>query len=239
MKRFLTTFLILLIFGPNIYASDTLFARYKLFIAKPKAIEQLKTLQIVGVLVDDKNDSLEFVLHRIFPDTIRLQVRFGQTYAITVITGGTGWIVDPLRKIFEPKELMPDEVLRIKSNILNLFSFLDPNVLENVQSRDLESLDTNFISFEVINSLQDTIYYFFNKREYSDSYRIVRFYQSPYVFKIVPKFLFSYMGFAIPRQIEVFANDRKRTLMYIVNININSDIEKDLFILKKWIFLSL
>ncbi|MGB9771774.1 MAG: hypothetical protein ACPLX7_07340 [Candidatus Kapaibacteriota bacterium] len=233
MKLFCVAFAICLYFTTSCFASDSLFVRYKAFVAKPGSIQKLKTLQIVGVLVSDRNDSLEFVLHRIFPDTIRLQVRFGDTYAITVITAETGWIVDPTRKIFEPKELLRDEVQRIKSNILNLFGFLDPNVLDSVRARNVANPDTNYVSFEVINSTLDTTYYFFHKKDFSDSYRIVRFYHSPYYFKIIPKLLFSYMGFAIPRQIEVFANEKKRTLLYIVNININSDIERDLFILKK------
>ncbi|MEJ5287599.1 MAG: hypothetical protein WHV60_10360 [Bacteroidota bacterium] len=233
MKKQILVILFVYIVGTFAFASDTLFTRYKYFIAKPKAIETLNTVQIIGVLVDDKNDSLEFVLHQILPDTLRLQVRFGETYAITVITGQTGWIVDPTRKIYQPKELLPDEISRTKSNILNLFSFLDPNVFDNVQSRDIESLDTNYISFEVINTTQDTIYYFFNKHDPTDGFRIVRFHLSPHFFKIIPKFLFSYAGFAIPRQIEVIANEKKRTLMYIVNINFNSEIDRDLFLLKK------
>lgn len=215
------------------FASDTLFHKYKNFVTKPKAIENLRTLQIVGVIVDDRNDSLEFVLHRIFPDTIRLQVRFGETYAITVITGSTGWIVDPMRKIFEPRDLFPEELSRVRSNILNLFSFIDPNVIEDVKSWDLTTNDTNYISFAIINSTQDTIYYFFNKSDFSNNYRVIRFYHSPYTFKVYPKNLFSYNGFAIPRQIEVFANETKRTLMYIVQININGDIDRNLFFLKK------
>lgn len=233
MKRKIAFFLFWLALFNYSFASDTLFNKYKNFIAKPQALESLRTLQIVGVIVDDRNDSLEFVLHRIFPDTLRLQVRFGETYAITVITGSTGWIVDPMRHIFEPKELHSDELLRVRSNILNLFSFLDPNVIEQVKSWDLVPNDTNFLSFAVCNTSQDTIFYYFDKSNFSNNFRIIRFYLSPYTFKVYPKNLFSYNGFAIPRQIEVFANETKRTLMYIVQININGEIDRNLFILKK------
>ncbi|MCX7909830.1 MAG: hypothetical protein N2560_10015 [Ignavibacteria bacterium] len=233
MERFLLVLCSLVLQINLSVASDSLYTKYRNFIANPKAVENLRTTQIIGVIVDDKNDSLEFVLHRIFPDTLRLQVRFGETYAITVITSQNGWIVDPMRKIYEPKELLPDEILRIRSNILNLFSFLDPNIFEKVSSWDTQSPDTNYISFGLVNSTNDTIYYYFNKFSYSDIYKVVRFYHSPYTFKIVPKNLFSYSGFKIPRQIEVFANGAKRTLMYIVNININGEIDRNLFILKK------
>ncbi|MFN3781665.1 MAG: hypothetical protein ACK4SO_05785 [Candidatus Kapaibacteriota bacterium] len=217
----------------TVFGSDTLFLKYKRFVANPKTIENTKTLQLVGVIVNERNDSLEFVLHRIFPDTLRLQIRFEQGYAITVITGNSGWIVDPLQKIFEPREMHPDEIQRIRSNILNLFAFLDPNLFEPVNSWDFDSGDTNYISFGISNSTGDTVNYFFNKFNFSDSYRIIKFYHSPYLFKVVPKNTFAYMGWKVPRQIEVFANGVKRTLMYIVNININGEIDKDLFRLKK------
>jgi len=215
------------------FASDTLFAKYKRFIAKPEAAKNLKTLQIVGVIVQNNNDSLEFVLHKVFPDTLRLQVRFGDTYAVTVITSQTGWIVDPMRQIIEPKELLPDELRRVKSNILNLFAFIDPCIWDSVNSWDVYNPDTNYISFALINSTQDSIVYVFNKKDFSDNYRLLRFYHSPYLFKLMPKNFFSYMGFSIPRQIEVYVNDLKKTLMYIVNININGEIDRDLFRLKK------
>lgn len=215
------------------FASDTFFQKYKRYVANPKTIENTKTLQLVGVIVNDKNDSLEFVLHRIFPDTLRLQVRFVDGYAITVITGESGWIVDPMQKILEPREMYPEEIHRVRSNILNLFSFVDPNLLEPVISWDFDSGDTNYVSFGISNKTQDTIYYFFNKLNYSDSYRIIKFFHSPYVFKLIPKNTFAYFGWKVPRQIEIFANDVKRTLMYIVNININGEIDRELFILKR------
>lgn len=233
MRRVVLAFVLIFFSLNGVYGSDTLFAKYKIFIAKPKAIENLRTLQLVGVIVDDKNDSLEFVLHRILPDTLRLQVRFGKTHAITVICGQTGWIVDPMRNIFDPKELHPDEIWRIRSNILNLFSFIDQNLIEQVKSWDKVGPDTNYISFAVENSTKDTIYYYFNKSNYSDNYRIINFFHFPYTFKVIPKSFFAYMGWSIPRQIEVYANEIKKTILFLVNININGHIDRNLFLLKK------
>lgn len=176
------------------FGSDTLFLKYKRFVANPKSLESIKTMQLVGVIVGERNDSLEFVLHRIFPDTIRLQIRFEEGFAITVITGHSGWIVDPMQKIYEPRQMHIDEIQRIRSNILNLFSFIDPNLLEPVTSWDFDSGDTNYVSFGVCNSTKDTVSYFFNKLNFSDSYRIIKFYHSPYIFKVVPKNTFAYMA---------------------------------------------
>ena len=214
-------------------ASDTLFPKYKNFIANPKALSELKNYQIVGVIVDEKNDSLEFVMHRILPDTLRLQVRFGEQYAITVINSKTGWIVDPTRAIFQPQELHPEEISRVKFNILYLFSFFDENLFEPVRSEDRENPDTTFISFIAVNSNKDTTFYNFSKVNFSDIYKIVKFYHSPYTFKIIPKYFFNFKGLVIPRVIEVVSNNTKKTILYIVNININTDIDRNLFFFKK------
>lgn len=217
--------------------SDTLFPKYKNFVANRKALGELKNYQIVGVIIDEKNDSLEFVIHRILPDTLRLQIRFGEQYAITVINSNTGWIVDPTRKIYQPQELHPEEVSRIKFNILYLFGFFDENLFEPVSTEDWANPDTSFVSFVAVNSNKDTTFYNFGKVNFSDIYKIVKFYHSPYTFKIIPKYFFNFKGFVIPRVIEVVSNNTKKTLLYIVNININTDIDRNLFFFKKWIFI--
>lgn len=217
----------------QLFSSDTLFPRYRNFFANPTALNELKNYQIVGIIVDEKNDSLEFVIHRILPDTLRLQIRFGTQYAITVITGNTGWIVDPTKGMLQPRELHPEEISRMSSNILSLFSFFDPNIFDNVKSTDLASLDTSYISFQIINSNNDTTTYFFNKVNFSDIFKVVKFYLSPHTFKIIPKFFFNFKGFSIPRVIEVIANNSRKTILSIVNININTEIDSNLFNFKK------
>ncbi len=234
MLRNLFFLLLLLSFNlSQLYTSDTLYPRYKNFLANPTALKALKNYQIVGIIVDEKNDSLEFVIHRILPDTIRLQIRFGTQYAITVITGETGWIVDPTQGIIQPRELHPEEISRMSSNILSLFSFFDPNIFDNVKSTDLTSPDTSYISFLIINSHSDTTTYFFNKVNFSDIFKVVKFYLSPHTFKIIPKFFFNFKGFSIPRVIEVIANNSRKTTLSIVNININTSIDSNLFNFKK------
>lgn len=213
--------------------TDTLFHKFRNFIAKPQDLAKAYRLQIIGVITDESKDSLEFVYHRIFPDTLRLQIRFGNDYAITVITHDSGWTVDPTRKIFEPTELFPEELKRMRSNILNLFSFFDENLIQRFKSVDLPSTDTAYVSFQVVNRDNDTIRYFLQKANAVTFYKEIKFYQSPYIFKIYPKEFFVYEGIKIPRTLEIVSNDKKKTKLVIVNIRYNPDFDKNLFFYKK------
>jgi hypothetical protein len=213
--------------------SDTLFHKFRNFIGKPQDLTKAYRLQIIGVITDGSKDSLEFVYHRIFPDTLRLQIRFGNEYAITVITHDSGWTVDPTRKIFEPAELFPEEVRRMRSNILNLFSFFDENLIQRFKSADLPSSDTAYVSFQIINTDNDTIRYYLQKANAVAFYKEIKFYQSPYVFKIYPKDFFVYEGIKIPRTLEIVASDKKKTKLVIVNIRYNPDFDKNLFFYRK------
>lgn len=213
--------------------ADTLFNKFRNFIGKQQDLIKAYRLQIIGVITDGGKDSLEFVYHRIFPDTLRLQIRFGNEYAITVITHNSGWTVDPTRKIFEPTELFPDEVKRMRSNILNLFSFFDENLIQHFKSADLPSSDTAYVSFQIINSDNDTIRYYLQKANTVSFYKEIKFYQSPYVFKIYPKDFFVYEGVKIPRTLEIVSSDKKRTKLVIVNIRYNPDFDKNLFFYTK------
>lgn len=214
-------------------SSDTLFHKFRDFIGKPQDLIKAQRLQIIGVITDGSKDSLEFVYHRIFPDTLRLQIRFGNEYAITVITRDSGWTVDPTRKIFEPTELFPEEVKRMRSNILNLFSFFDENLIQRFKSVDLPSADSTYVSFQVTNSDNDTIRYFLQKSNAVTFYKEIKFYQSPYVFKIYPKDFFLYEGIKIPRTLEIVSSDKKKTKLVIVNIRYNPELDKNLFFYQK------
>lgn len=214
-------------------ATDTLFNKFRNFIGKPQDLIKAQRLQIVGVITDGSKDSLEFVYHRIFPDTLRLQIRFGNEYAITVITRDSGWTVDPTRKIFEPTELFPEEVKRMRSNILNLFSFFDENLFQRFKSSDLPSSDSTYASFQIINTDNDTIRYYLQKSNAVTFHKEIKFYQSPYVFKIYPKDFFVYEGIKIPRTLEVVSSDNKKTRLVIVNIRYNPDFDRNLFFYKK------
>lgn len=213
--------------------TDTLFQKFRNVIVKPNDFIKAYRFQIIGVIVDDNKDSLEFVYHHIFPDTLRLQIRFGKDYAITVITHDSGWTVDPTRKIFEPTELFPEELKRMRSNILNLFSFLDENLINHYKSTDLVSNDTDYVAFQVINNENDTIKYFLRKSNTINYYKEIKFYQSPYVFRVFPKEFFTYEGIKIPRTLEITSNDKKKTKIVIVNINYNPEFDKNLFFYKK------
>ncbi|MCX7879679.1 MAG: hypothetical protein N2517_03370 [Ignavibacteria bacterium] len=217
----------------NAQINNTLFESYKNFLAKPSALNSLKNYQIIGVIINENNDSLEFVLHRLLPDTLRLQVRFDNIYAITVVKGTIGWIVDPTRNIYQPTDLHPEEVVRTKSNILSLFSFFDNNIFEQLKILDNQKEDVEYHSFSIVNLTNDTTTYFLSKKNELDIYKLVSFYQSPFTFKIIPRNFFQYKGFAVPRTLEIIANNSKKTIVQIVSININSEIDKNLFFYNK------
>ncbi len=211
----------------------SVFEKFRNIVGGKSNFAKVQQYLIIGVIVDNEKDSLEFVLHRILPDTLRLQVRYNDVYAITVITKNTGWTVDPTRKIYEPTELFPEEIIRMKSNILTLFSFVDENLFANSETYEFQPNDTNYLAFKVITEPRDTISYFIKKSEQFEFFKEVKFKNMPYVFKIYPSEFFVYEKLLIPRTIVVNFNDIKKTKMYIVNINFKPDIDPNLFIFKK------
>ncbi|MGQ9820056.1 MAG: hypothetical protein ACUVQ1_09085 [Candidatus Kapaibacteriales bacterium] len=213
-------------------SEDSLFTKFKKFIFGNLDRQSLKSYQIVGIIETDQNDTLEFVLQRIIPDTLRLQVKFPHdNYAITCITSNSGWIVDPTRKIFEPTDLLPEEINYMKSNILTLFSFIDENLLFASKAVVLSFGNSDTLGFKVIDKLNSEISYLFKKTNVLDYYKEVNF--GKYHFQIIPSGFFSYQDFKIPRAIQIISNQIKKTNLIIQNINFEPKFERNLFFYKK------
>lgn len=213
---------------------DTLFSTFKKFMFGNSDSQNLKSYQIVGIIETDQRDSLEFVLQRIIPDTLRLQIKFPQdNYAITCITSNSGWIVDPTRKIFEPTDLHPEEINFIKTNILTLFSFIDENLLFTQNITELTFGNSDTLGFELIDKQHNEISYFIKKTGLFEYYKEIKFHVGNYFFQIFPSEFFSYQEFKIPRKIKVISNNIKKTILTIQSINFDPKFEKNLFYYNK------
>lgn len=239
MKKFSTQFFLVFLclelpaFLLNAEA-NSLFINFRKFFAGNTEWQNLKAYQIIGIIENDHNDSLEFVLQRIIPDTLRLQVRFPEeVYAITCITSNTGWIVDPTRKIFSPIDLHPEEIIQMKAKILNLFAFIDENLISEAQLEEISTNDTNTIGFKIIDKQKNQIIYNLKKSTKIDFYKEIKFYGTNFDFRLIPTDFFSYQGIKIPRKIEVISNQSKKTYLSILNISFDPKFEKNLFFYSK------
>lgn len=230
-------FILLLVVCPYhiLFANgDTLFSTLKKLMFGNTDLQNSKSYQIVGIIETDQRDTLEFVLQRIIPDTLRLQVKFpNDNYAITCITSNSGWIVDPTRKIFEPTDLHPEEVNFMKTNILALFSFIDENLLITQKVLHLSSSNSDTLGFQIIDKQHNEISYFIKKTSIFEYYKEVKFNVGNYYFQIFPSEFFSFQEFKIPRKLQVISNKIKKTILTIQNINFDPKFEKNLFYYNK------
>lgn len=235
MKRLIIKFLSFIFFFALsslflIAEADSVFLNYKSFIANDTVWTHLKSYQIIGIIQTDTDDSLEFVLQRIIPDTLRLQIKFSsQNYAITCITSQNGWIVDPTRQIFDPTDLHPEEIIHMKSNILNLFSFIDENLISHQTLHEISTNDSNLFGFRVIDNNKNEISYFISKTFKIDIIKEIKFKGSNFLFRLKPTEFFVYNGFTIPRKIQIIVNNTKKTNLIIQNIIFNPNLDNNLF----------
>lgn len=214
--------------------ADTLFSTFKKLMFGSTVWQNPKSYQIVGIIETDQKDTLEFVLQRIIPDTLRLQVKFPHNnYAITCINSNSGWTVDPTRKIFEPTDLYPEEINFMKTNILILFSFIDENLLFTQEVTYLSPSNSDTLGFKIIDKQHNEISYFIKRASTLEYFKEVKLNIKNYHFQIFPSEFFSYQEFKIPRKIQVFSNNFKKTILIIQNINFEQKFKRNLFFYNK------
>ena len=201
------------------------------------SLKAVKTVHFIGKINSGGQD-IKMAFIKKLPDKMRFQVEINSRQAVTCFAGDSGWIYDPSQNIkdFLPKQLTKAEIHQKKPLIEYLMVFYDDLLLTYKE----RTVKTSYLGKDTINGkpmhkvlfmLKDgtVVTYFFDVKNYFDTYHKVLFPDLNIVFDIYLSNFATVSDFKIPLTIESKVKDQQMTKVTIETMRFNEVIKDEYF----------
>ena len=200
-----------------------------------KMLNAVSAIKLIGTL-ETNGKSYKLLFVKKMPDKMRFQVDMNGTPGVTVFSGDSGWIFDPIQGLYEPQKLTPVEVMQKKPLIKYLMVFFD-DLLLNYKSEKCkvsyigkEKIDGN-TAYKILVMMQDgtVITYYIDSKTFLDYHHKVLFPDLNVIFDIeLSQFVFV-EGLNIPLVIESKVKNQSMTKVTIETVKINPKLNDQYF----------